>query len=244
MDINIKLKTFEGPFDLLYHLIEKNQIDIYDIPISELTDQYLEYIAKMDTVDLDLMSEFLLMASTLIEIKSKMLLPQTKNKDIVEEDPRDELVNKLIEYKKFKLVAEQFASIQENEFKIFFKNPNTNLIQLDSTEYSVEDSLKSVTLVDILIAFENVIKRKEKKLDKVRSKFNSVQKDLYTIEDKSEYILNLLELTSELKFNEIFRQDADKIEIVVTFLALLELIKLNKIFIYQKDLFDDIILKK
>lgn len=242
MDINIKLKTFEGPFDLLYHLIEKNQIDIYDIPISELTDQYLEYIAKMNTVDLDLMSEFLLMASTLIEIKSKMLLPQIKNKDIVEEDPRDELVNKLIEYKKFKSVAEQFASIQENEFKIFFKNPN--LIQLDSTEYSVEDSLKSVTLVDILIAFENVIKRKEKKLDKVRSKFNSVQKDLYTIEDKSEYILNLLELTSELKFNEIFRQDADKIEIVVTFLALLELIKLNKIFIYQKDLFDDIILKK
>lgn len=242
MDINIKLKTFEGPFDLLYHLIEKNQIDIYDIPISELTDQYLEYIAKMNTVDLDLMSEFLLMASTLIEIKSKMLLPQIKNKDIVEEDPRDELVNKLIEYKKFKSVAEQFASIQDNEFKIFFKNPN--LIQLDNTEYSVEDSLKSVTLVDILIAFENVIKRKEKKLDKVRSKFNSVQKDLYTIEDKSEYILNLLELTSELKFNEIFRQDADKIEIVVTFLALLELIKLNKIFIYQKDLFDDIILKK
>lgn len=244
MDINIKLKTFEGPFDLLYHLIEKNQIDIYDIPISELTDQYLEYIDKMDTVDLDLMSEFLLMASTLIEIKSKMLLPQTKNKDIVEEDPRDELVNKLIEYKKFKLVSEQFASIQNNEFKIFFKNPHTNLIQLDSTEYSIEDSLKSITLIDILIAFENVIKRKEKKLDKVRSKFNSVQKDLYTIEDKSEYILNLLELTSELKFNEIFRQDADKIEIVVTFLALLELIKLNKIFIYQKDLFDDIILKK
>lgn len=242
MDINIKLKTFEGPFDLLYHLIEKNQIDIYDIPISELTDQYLEYIAKMDTVDLDLMSEFLLMASTLIEIKSKMLLPQTKNKDIVEEDPRDELVNKLIEYKKFKLVAEQFASIQDSEFKIFFKNPD--LIQLDNTEYNIEDSLKSVTLVDILIAFENVIKRKEKKLDKVRSKFNSVQKDLYTIEDKSEYILNLLELTSELKFNEIFRQDADKIEIVVTFLALLELIKLNKIFICQKDLFDDIILKK
>ena len=112
MDINIKLESFEGPMDLLYSLIIKNKIDIYDIPIVELTDQYLEYVDYMQRENMDSISEFILMAATLIEIKSKMLLPKEVDENNKEIDPREELVNRLVEYKKFKTLAKDFASIQ------------------------------------------------------------------------------------------------------------------------------------
>lgn len=247
MDINIKLEAFEGPFDLLFHLIEKSQINIYDIPISELTDQYLMYIDKINSTNLEIVSEFLVMASTLIEIKSKMLLPVSKNeKEECIIDPRDEFVNKLIEYKKFKILAEKFDDMQYEAIKVFFKerDRNINEIKKENSEVNIDDLLNNITLADILITFEEVMRRKEKKIDKVRSRFNSIERDLYTIEEKNEYLLDLLDLFPEISFKEIFRNDADKIEIVVTFLALLELIKIKKITIYQYKIFDDIIIKK
>lgn len=244
MNINIKLKTFEGPFDLLYHLIEKNKINIYDIPIAELTNQYLEYIQKINITDLDLMSEFLVMASTLIEIKSKMLLPKPKDTETIEQDPRDEIVNKLIQYKNFKSIAKKFSIIENEQFKIFFRKSNLFETKNKRLESNVDDSLKGIQPIDIFIAFENVLRLNQKRTDKIRSKFNSVKKDLYTIEDKSEYILNLLKTKSEIEFEKIFRDNANRMEIIVTFLALLELIKVNKVLVYQNDLFGDIILNK
>jgi segregation and condensation protein A len=247
MDINIKLEAFEGPFDLLYHLIEKNQINIYDIPISELTDQYLEYINEINNTNLEITSEFLVMAATLIEIKSKMLLPKVKSEETEEElDPREELMNKLIEYKKFKALAEEFNDLQSESVKMLFKEYDASLdiIKNDKEDVNMDNVLEGISLADILIAFEEVMKRKEKKVDRVRSKFDSIQKDLYTIEDKNDYLLDLLELFPEIKFQDIFRNDTDKIEIVVTFLALLELIKMKKVAIFQEKIFGNITIKK
>lgn len=246
MDINIKLEAFEGPLDLLYHLIEKNQINIYDIPISELTDQYLEYIDGMNGINLELTSEFLVMAATLIEIKSKMLLPKVKVDPDEEIDPREELMNKLIEYKKFKALAQEFGDLQNESVKILFKEYDSNLdiIKNEKEDINMDNVLDGISLADILIAFEEVMKRKEKKVDKVRSKFDSIQKDMYTIEEKNDYLLDLLELFPEIKFQDIFRNNTDKIEIVVTFLALLELIKMKKVTIFQEKIFGNIIIKK
>ena len=244
MQVNIKLEAFEGPFDLLYHLIEKNEINLYDIPIAELTEQYLEYLAQMQQFNMENISEFLVMAATLIEIKSKMLLPKIKNEEKEEIDPREELVRKLVEYKKFKVIAQELDNLQENGLKTLFKEAEIRLGDLDDPKEDVSKILDGLSLTDILIAFEEVMKRKEKKVDRVRSGFNSVQKDLYTIEEKNEYLLDLLELFEKVKFQEIFREDADKMEIVVTFLALLELIKINKVNIYQDRIFGDIILEK
>jgi len=245
MQVNIKLEAFEGPFDLLFHLIEKNEINLYDIPIAELTEQYLQYLSQLKAADLENMSEFLVMAATLIEIKSKMLLPKLKNEQKGEEiDPRDELVRKLVEYKQFKIIAQQLDSLQTEGSKTLFKEAELKLGDLDEYEEDVSKILNGLSLTDILIAFEEVMKRKEKKIDKVRSNFSSVQKDLYTIEEKNQYLLDLLELFPVVKFNDIFRQDADKMEIVVTFLALLELIKVNKVNIYQDKTFGDIVIEK
>lgn len=244
MDINIKLEAFEGPFDLLFHLIEKNKINIYDIPISDLTQQYLEYIDKMHQLDLDTMSQFLVMASTLIEIKSKMLLPSSKGNESEQQDPRVELVNRLIEYKKYKAVTEKLAQAYTDMSKVFFKHADIEIENLkrENQNTDLSDILNGISLIDIMIAFEEVIKRKEKKVDRVRSKFNSIQKDVYTIEQKSELILDMLSLYKTIKFKNIFDKNTDKLEMITTFLALLELIKLKKVVIYQNSLFDDIVI--
>ncbi len=244
LQVNVKLEVFEGPFDLLYHLIEKNEINIYDIPIAKLTDQYLEYLEKMQQVNMENISEFLVMAATLIEIKSKLLLPKNKAEEKEEIDPREELVKKLVEYKKFKVIAQELDNLQINGLKTLFKEADIKLGDLDEKEEDVSKILNGLSLTDILIAFEGVMKRKEKKVDKVRSGFNSVQKDLYTIEEKSEYLLDLLKLFEKVKFQDIFREDADKMEVVVTFLALLELIKVNEVNIYQDKIFGEIVVEK
>lgn len=244
LQVNVKLEVFEGPFDLLYHLIEKNEINIYDIPIAKLTDQYLEYLEKMQQVNMENISEFLVMAATLIEIKSKLLLPKNKAEEKEEIDPREELVKKLVEYKKFKVIAQELDNLQINGLKTLFKEADIKLGDLDEKEDDVSKILNGLSLTDILIAFEGVMKRKEKKVDKVRSGFNSVQKDLYTIEEKSEYLLDLLKLFEKVKFQDIFREDADKMEVVVTFLALLELIKVNEVNIYQDKIFGEIVVEK
>lgn len=241
--INVKLESFEGPFDLLFHLIEKNKIDIYDIPIAELTDQYMEYIYSFDKGDMESISEFILMSATLIEIKSKMLLPSLKTEDN-EEDPRDELVLRLIEYKKYKRISEILNEKQSIAGKEYFKNPDKSLFEIikEKRNKNIDDILNGADIEMLFKAFEDVLKRQEIKTDKVRSKFNSVPKDLFTIKDKIQYIEDLLKINNEISFNKIFRKNSPKTEKIVTFLALLELIKLKKIHIKQKYIFDEIII--
>ena len=240
--INVKLEVFEGPFDLLFHLIEKNEIDIYDIPISTLTGQYLEYLDNIKTRDMENMSEFLLMAATLLEIKSKMLLPKPKKEEINEElDPRQELVERLLEYKKFKTVTDTFKKREEKASLIMYKESNNIISSFkDEHEYTIDDFMGGVTINDLFRAFEDVLKRKEMKVDRVRSEFKSVERDLYTIEEKINFIRDLLVLSPKINFMDIFTETAEKMEVVVTFLALLEMIKIKYVKIYQDKPFEQI----
>lgn len=244
--ITFKLDAFEGPFDLLFHLIEKNKIDIYDIPISELTDQYILYINSFENKDMDSISEFILMASTLVEIKSKMLLPKDKDEKEKEEDPRDELVNRLIEYKKFKAAAELLDKRQFYSEYLYFKKYDKTITQYVKSyeETEIKDIIEAIDLNLLYEAFKDVLKRKDIKVDKIRSNFNSVIREVYTIENKMQYINDLLIISDKIKFSEIFRNESTKSEIVTTFLAVLELIKIKKIRVFQKTIFDEIVISK
>lgn len=239
--VHIKLEIFEGPLELLYHLIEKNEIDIYDIPINTLTEQYLEYIEHFRSASMDSMSEFLVMAATLLEIKAKMLLPSEKPEPDEQEDPRETLVRQLLEYKKFKDIV-PFLKEKENPWRYFKKSDSILIDQSidQKNEEVVSEVLSGITLDMLHKAFLEVMKRKELRTDPIRSSFGSVHRDMYTIQDKMEYIKSLLVLNKELVFKDIFRKNSGKIEKVVTFLALLELTKLNHISVKQKNNFADI----
>lgn len=239
--MNVKLTSFEGPLDLLYHLIEKNEIDIYDIPIAELTDQYLEFL---ESHSMESMSEFIVMAAALLEIKSKMLLPLPK-KDEPAIDPRQELVDKLIEYKRFKQAAEAFKTHSEFAEQYVFRASDSELLDMlqaagRSTAEAVPGLLDGVTLDSLFDVFESVISRRELKTDKIRSGFNSVRRDIFTVDDKMLFIRELLSISRRISFRTIFDQGVSKIEKVVTFLALLELIKREEVSIRQDTLFADI----
>ena len=247
MPILIKTEAFEGPMDLLYHLIEKNEIDIYDIPIALLADQYIAALRVMHRPDMESMSEFILMAATLLEIKSKMLLPAPPRADEDEpEDPRDELVRKLIEYKRFKSAAESFRGFEAQGQLVFYKQADESLpfAELYRPAIDIDELLSDVTLDALYAAFEDVMKRKELKTDKIRSSFGAVEKDRFTIEEKQAHIRNLLRLYKTVSFDEIFTPGARRMEKVVTFLALLELIKVKAISITQDALFGKIQLEE
>ena len=244
--INEHLEAFEGPFDLLFHLIEKNEIDIYDIPIAQLTEQYIAFLEQAEYKNMDGMSEFLLMAATLIEIKSKLLLPKQKQEQ-PQQDPREELVNKLLEYKKFKEITEDFKKREETAALVLYKEADKaveKLKQSNKQDLDLDKFLCGITLDNLYEAFTEVMKRRETKVDRVRSSFKSVERDLYTIDEKIDYIRDLLILRPSVSFYTIFRPKAVKMEIVVTFLALLELIKMKEVSVSQKETFSEILITK
>ncbi len=248
--LDIKLDAFEGPFDVLYSLIEKNKIDIYDIPISELTDQYMEYLTSLNNRSMDTMSEFMLMAATLLEIKSKMLLPRPKKDEGELIDPREELINKLIEYKRFKIISGELRDLSSVALRYLPKLPDAQLLQelkknmAQTAEEVANEALEGVTLDGLYKIFEQVLSRRESKIDRIRSGFNSVKRDLYSIDDRIDFIRDLLVFKHNLKFADIFDYDSTKMEKVVTFLALLELIKIREICIVQEEIFGDIFISR
>lgn len=240
MSINIKIDAFEGPLDLLLHLIKKAEVDIYDIPIAEITDQYLGYLKEMEELDLNIASEFLVMAATLLEIKSQMLLPKKKNVEdetSADIDPRQELVEKLVEYKKYKEFAEQLKSIEGNNF-IFFKAPEI----IDDIE-SDEVFYKNITLENLMQSFRKIVNTYENKFNKRGVIPRDIDYDEYKIEDKMDDIQRSLLKYKRLKFSEFFLQVKDKLEIIVIFLAMLELIKLKAIKVVQFNNFGDIMIE-
>ena len=240
--MTVRLDSFSGPLDLLYHLIEKNEIDIYDIPISTLTDQYIEFISREENKNMEGMSEFIVMAATLIEIKSRMLLPKPQS-DEPEEDPREALVQKLIEYKKFKSATEIFMQKSEEASKVYYREPDIIIPELTKKEeLSVEECLSGLTMDDLYRAFRDVMIRKEKKVDKVRSGFRSVRRDNFTIDEKIVSLKSILRLTPMVKFYQMFSDDTTKEEILVTFLALLELIRRHSAAVEQDDAFGEIVI--
>ncbi len=242
--VKVKLDVFEGPFDLLFHLIEKHEIDIYHIPIAQLTDQYLDYLGNITQNQMEDLSKFMVMAATLIEIKSKMLLPKIQNKTEESDDPRAELVQKLVEYKTFKEISEVLKENYQLHQYFVFREPEPDLAKKFSSTPKIEDVLAEVTVDKLYDLFLDLLNRRELKTDKVRSGFNSVALDTYKVSNKIEYISKLLTLNPSVKFTEIFNPDSHRMEKVVTFLALLELIKSKHVTITQEGIFGEILIKK
>ena len=241
MDMKFKLESFEGPLDLLLHLIEKNKVNIYDIPIVEITDQYLEYIDEMKKQDLDVMSEFLVMAATLIDIKSKMLLPKEAVVEEEEEDPRAELVQQLLEYKMYRTYAYELRDRQVDANQIFYKEPTIPDEVLAYEEpVDVDQLISDLTLNKLNVVFQSVIKRQKNRVDPVRSRFGEIKKEEVSVEDKMIEISEYARNHKTFSFRELLEKQSSKVQIVVTFLVILELMKAGEIRIVQENIFDDI----
>lgn len=237
MTYKVKLEVFEGPLDLLLYLIKKEEVDIYDIPIAKITDQYLEYMEFMQLLDLTIAGEFLVMAATLMHIKSKLLLPpdETEVEAEEEQDPRAELVKRLLEYKKFKEAAAELAQ-KESTQKHFFARVGSG-INIDELP-APKDDVFEASLFDLITAFTKVLR------DIPKEVFHKVVKDEFTVSEKIHDILHMLVEKKELMFTELFKAAKNKTEIITTFLAILELIKIREVSIIQHAPFGEIIIVK
>lgn len=241
MGIPVKLQVFEGPLDLLLHLIDKNKIDIYDIPIVEITNQYMEYIQAMEKEDLNVMSEFLLMAATLLDIKCRMLLPKEINEEGQEEDPRQELVEQLLQYKMYKYMAYELRDRQVEGERAIYREPD---IPEEVQEYvepvNLEELLGDLTLAKLNRIFRDVMRRQDEKIDPIRSGFGKIEKEEVSLPEKLDYVEEYAVNHSVFSFRQLLKKQGSKVQLVVTFLAVLELMKTGKIKIQQKQPFDDI----
>ena len=241
MSLEVKLQVFEGPLDLLMHLIDKNQIDIYDIPIVTITEQYMEYINAMQREDMDVTSEFLVMAATLMNIKCKMLLPKEVNEDGEEEDPRAELVEKLLEYKMYKYMAYELKDRQMDADLQWFRSKN---IPKEVREYEVPidftDLIGDTTLSKLNEIFQELLKRQEDKVDPIRSKFGNIEKEEVDMDLKTQFIKAYIREHKRFSFRQLLEKQHSKTEIIVAFLVVLEEMKLGEIEIEQDETFGDI----
>lgn len=227
----IKIPVFEGPLDLLLHLIRENKIDVYDIPISLITNQYLRYLEIMKELNLDIAGEFLAMAATLIYIKSKMLLPSDEEVTPDEqEDPRRELMEKLIEYQKFKEVALQLREREEEWIKVYHREPELNK---DDGEIYLSD----VSLFDLLRAFKKILETAPPEVGKIT-------KETLTVKDRMSFIMESIDEKNTIRFEELFKDGITRAQLIVTFIALLELIRLGLLRAYQERHFGNIWVKR
>ncbi len=241
--LEFKINEFEGPLDLLLHLIEKNKFNIFDIPIVEITEQYLDYVNRMQEEDLDVMSEFLVMAATLISIKAKMLLPKQEEEVEEEEDPRAELVRRLLEYKMYKYASYELKDMELDASTSFYKKAT---IPKEVLEYKEDidpaDVVGDTTLARLNEIFNQVMKRTVERVDPIRSKFGTIEKEEVRIEDKMEEIRESVRGLKGISFRTLLEVQATKINIIVTFMAILELMKVGDIVIRQEELFGEIII--
>lgn len=236
MPYEIHLPIFEGPFDLLLHLIKENQVDIYDIPIAKITDEYLDYLDKMKQMDLEIASSFLVMASTLLAIKARMLLPKPLADDEEEDsDARTELVHDLLEYMRFKDAAKTLESMAQQQ-KQHFARPNEEELYLNL--FSKENPLSGKTLDDLQIAFREVMKKADS-----RGIVMHIEREQITLQDRLEYLYKLVsEKPQGMAFSSIFDDCSSKMALIITFLALLELIRQSVIKISQSKAYQEIYL--
>ena len=233
-DYKVQLEIFEGPLDLLLYLIKKDEIDIYDVSIERITRQYLDYIDTFKMLNIELASEFIVMAANLMYIKSRELLPkdvQPPDEEAEEDDPRWELIRQLVEYKKFKEAA-GFLGIQEMKAdELFVTTP-----EMPDLEAPVV-SMGQVGIFDLIRAFQRVLKRFENTDD-----FREIVNDRFTVADKIEELLNVVPVGGRVKFEELFSSASSRGEVIVTFLAMLELIKLNHLQVEQEQLLGEIVI--
>ncbi len=245
MPLNIKIENFEGPFDLLLHLIKKNKMDIYDIKIYDITSQYLEHIKVMEKFDLEVASEFIVIAANLLEIKSKLLLPKSKSDSEEEEekDPRLELVSKLLEYKKYKRVAGVLKGREINTGVVYTKKPEIIDDSNDNKNFAI-DLIKGITLLDLFNLYDKIMNRFLSKTNTENVISKQISIDKFRVEDKMEELLLYFNANDRMYFSKIKNQCENKIEVVVTFLALLELIKLRDVKVIQQWSFREIFIER
>lgn len=225
----VQLNNFEGPLDLLLFFIKRDELDIYDIPISYITQQFLEYIHILEELDLDVASEFILMASMLMSIKAKMMLPreESDNDELDETDPRYELVQRLLEYKRYREMSERMADMDEETRKRYMRGyPEAD----DVEKQASGEALQDVTMFDLIAAFKKVLQDIERK-----NIVHHVEKVSTTVEDQAEFVLNRLQERGRQTFMEICSGLKNKIYLVVTFLAVLEMIKEQQINLFLEE---------
>lgn len=243
MAIPVKLEVFEGPLDLLLHLIDKNKVNIYDIPIVLITEQYMEYVNNMEKKDLNVVSEFLVMAATLLDIKSRMLLPAEVNEEGGEEDPRAELVEKLLEYKMYKYMSYELKDMYMDADRSMFKKAT---IPKEIADYkqpiNLDELVGDMNLAKLQAIFEDIMKRQENKLDPIRSKFGKIEKEEVSLEEKMTYVREYITTHKHFSFRELLLASSSKVQVIVTFLAVLELIKMGNITVEQENRDDDIVI--
>ena len=229
MSYKIKLEIFEGPLDLLLYLIKEEELDIYDIPITRITEQYLEYLNLMEIMDLNIAGEFLVMAATLMHIKSKMLLPaEPEGIAPEEEDPRAELVRRLLQYKAFKEAAANLKSFEEKRSGIFPR------FGVPPAAQDTDNSLGDVSIFQLMSAFSKVLKNLPTQT------FHQVEKDEFTVADKIHDIFHRLAKEPVIYFSALFKSTKNKIEAITTFLAILELIRMREVVVRQEMHFGEI----
>lgn len=234
MAYKIKLEMFEGPLDLLLYLIKRDHLNIYDIPIAKVTEQYLQYLNLMQLLDLNIAGEFLVMAATLMQIKSKMLLPADPAQETEEEavDPREELMRRLLEYEKFKEIANTLREKEISQREVF-KRPKTE-IEIGKDEAGNKEVYFEASIFDLINAFSAALKDVPKEL------FYEVIKDEFTVEQKIHELLHQLLVNPVVRISELFKKSKNKLEVIVTFLAVLEMIRMKEIVCRQNVLFEDI----
>lgn len=240
MEHKIILEAFEGPLDLLLNLIEKAKVDIYDIPINIITEQYMEYIYEMEELNLDVASDFLILASTLLQIKSRMLLPKEKvlvDGEEIELDPRDELVLQILSYKSFKEVAEQLREIGEVESMAYYK-PQEDLSVFDDKE----EELGPFDLNQLIKSINNLIEKREQL--NFTFDINEIKRDEYSIKECSDFIIKKLNEQNSFNFTDLLNKQTSRNEIIAYFLSILELTKTGYITIKQKEFYSDLIISK
>jgi segregation and condensation protein A len=227
--------------DLLLHLLEKNKVSIYDIPIVEITNQYMDYIREMQRQDLNLMSEFLVMAATLLDIKSKWLLPKEESEEEEEADPRAELVDQLLQYKLYKYMSMELKDRQLDAGRKIYKEPS---IPDEVKQYEEPVDLDELTsgydLAGLHKIFQSVMRKQIDKVDPIRSKFGKIEKEEVSLEEKMSYLEQYAHEHRSFSFRSLLEKQNSKVELIVTFLAVLELMKTGKIHIVQEHLFDEI----
>ncbi|MBO6163132.1 MAG: segregation/condensation protein A [Eubacterium sp.] len=242
-NLELKLNVFEGPLDLLLHLIEKNKYNIFDIPIVEITDQYIAYLDAMEETDMDVMSEFLVMAAQLIAIKSKMLLPKEEEPEEEEEDPRAELVRSLLEYKMYKYASYSLKDMELDADKIFYKEASIpKEVQNYREDVDPAEVIGDVTLAKLNEIFQDLMRREVFRMDPVRSKFGTISREEIKLEDRMVEIRQEIRGLRSINFRTLLGKRRGKMNIIVSFLAILELMKTGFITIRQESTFGEILI--
>lgn len=230
----IKLQQFEGPLDLLLFFIKRDELNIYDIPISKITREFFEYINLLKMLDLEVAGDFILMATTLMQIKVRMLLPREIDEKGEEIDPRADLIKALLEYKRYKEMSEELSFLESNQRKLFYRGNYNADYKVAPPEF--DTLLKNITLFDLVKAFKNAL------MDKPKPVVHEIKKLPVTIDEQIDFILNLVNTKKEVSFLVLVDGMVEKLRIIVTFIALLELIKMGKIGLKESELFNDFVI--